>query len=77
MIWRVIYGFTMPKKKNLYLTRSQRKQKLIELEHNAHIKKACLLVMKGLASEYLKSNDNGKFWFWKLLQRKKKYLSMA
>ena len=40
------YGLTMPMKKNLCLTRSQRKNKSIHLEQNAPIKRARLLVMK-------------------------------
>ena len=55
------YGFTMPTKKNLCLTQSQRKNKIIHLEQNAPIKRARLLVMKRLASEYLSSDFNGKF----------------
>ena len=50
-------------KKNLCLTCSQRKQKLLELEHNAPIKQAQLLVMKGLVLEYLSSNMNAKFHY--------------
>ena len=61
----------MPTKKKFYLSRSQRKQKLIELEHNAPIKTAHLLVMKGLALEYLKSNNNGKFSFDKFYKEKR------
>ena len=55
--------FTMPTKKNLCLTRSQRKNKIIHLEQNAPIKRARLLVMKRLASEYLSSDFNGKFQY--------------
>ena len=57
------YGFTMPTKKNLCLTQSQRKNKIIHLEQNAPIKRARLLVMKRLASEYLSSDFNGKFQY--------------
>ena len=57
------YGFTMPTKQNLCLTRSQRKNKIIHLEQNAPIKRARLPVMKRLASEYLSSDFNGKFQY--------------
>ena len=53
----------MPTKKILHLTRSGKKRKMIELESNAPIKKARLLFMKKLGSEYLNSQHNGKFWF--------------
>ena len=33
--------------------------------------------MKGLGSEYLNSDDNGKFLFDVFFTKKKKYLSMA
>ena len=71
IIWSVICDFTMPTKKKLYLSRSQRKQKLIELEHNAPIKTTHLSVMKVLASEYLKSNNNGKLCFDKFYKEKR------
>ena len=53
------------------MTQRQRKQKLIELEHNAPIKIAKLLVMKGLGLEYLNSNGNGKFCFDMFFTKKK------
>ena len=57
------YGFTMPTKKNLCLTRSQRKNKIIHLAQNAAIKRARLLVMKRVASKYLSFDFNGKFQY--------------
>ena len=51
----------MPTKKNLRLTRSQRKEKIQELENNAPIKRARLSVMKGLASEFLTHDVNDRF----------------
>ena len=50
------YGFPMPMKKNLCLTWSQRKNKIIHFEQNTPIKRARLQVMKRLASEYLTSD---------------------
>ena len=45
----------------MHLTRSQQKQRFLELQQKTAIKRARLLVMKRLATEYLSSNVNGKF----------------
>ena len=62
----------MPTKKNVCLTRSQRKQKILDQEQNAPIKRARLLVMKRLASEYLSSDLNGKFQYDTFYKQSKK-----
>ena len=59
-------------KKNLCLTRNQRKEKLLELENNAPLKWAPLLVMKGLVLEYLSSNLNEKFCYNTFYKQKRK-----
>ena len=47
----------------MHLTRSQQKQRLLDLKKNAAIKRARLLVMKRLAKEFLSSDMNGKFHY--------------
>ena len=61
----------MPTKKNLRLTRSQRKEKIQELENNAPIKRARLLVMKRLASEFLSHDVNERFRYNAFFTQKK------
>ena len=61
----------MPTEKNLHLTQSQRKEKIQELENNAPIKCARLLVMKGLASEFLSHDVNERFRYNTFLTQKK------
>ena len=53
----------MPTKKKVHLTRSQQKQRLLDLETNASIKRARLVVMKRLAKEFLSTDMNGKFHY--------------
>ena len=57
--------------KKLCLTRSQRKEKLQELENNAPIKRASLLVMKGLVSEFLSYDVNERFCYDSFFTKKK------
>ena len=47
----------------MHLTRSQQKQRLLDLKKNAAIKQARLLVMKRLAKEFLSTDMNGKFHY--------------
>ena len=47
----------------MHLTRSQQKQRLLDLETNAAIKRARLVVMKRLAKEFLSTDMNGKFHY--------------
>ena len=67
----VIWCITIPTKKNLHLTWSQRKEKLQELENNAPIKRAHLVVLKELASEFLSSDVNGKLCYDTFFTKKK------
>ena len=50
-------------RKMVHLTRSQQKQRLLDLETNAAIKRARLVVMKRLAKEFLSTDMNGKFHY--------------
>ena len=47
----------------MHLTRSQQKQRFLDLQQYAAIKQARLLVMKRLATEFLSSDMNGKFHY--------------
>ena len=64
MTFEVFFSvLTMPTNKNVCLTRSQTKQKILELEQNTAIKRARLLVMKRLVSGNLSSDVNGTFHY--------------